>query len=79
MAVFPNRMGCNVRCYLVRCPASRRYASTNAEAKIVRDTMVERLGYKKKEVKIEKADIASDKASMIKFINSLLEKADGPQ
>lgn len=60
-----------MRCYLVTGPGIKRYASTSADARALRDQLVEQLGIHKKDVDIDKAVIPTAKAELLKFINSL--------
>ena len=65
-----------MRCYLVTGPGAKRYASTNADAQANRDTLVEQLGCKKKDVEIEQTDILTAKAELLEFVNGLCAELD---
>jgi len=65
-----------MRCYLVKGPGAKRYASTNADAKTTRDELVEQLGVKKKDIEIEQTDIPVAKAELLEFINGLCAETD---
>lgn len=65
-----------MRCYLVTGPGTKRYASTNADARATRDEFVEKLGCKKKDVAIEQTDIPVGKADLLGFINALCSELD---
>ncbi len=65
-----------MRCYLVTGPGAKRYAATNADARTTRNALVEQLGCKKKDVKIEQTDIPVAKADLLEFINILCAETD---
>lgn len=65
-----------MRCYLVTGPGAKRYSSTNADARATRDTLVEQLGCKKKDVEIEQTDIPTAKAELLEFVNGLCKELD---
>jgi hypothetical protein len=65
-----------MRCYLVTGPGTKRYASTNADAKTTRDELVEQLGAKKKDIEIKQVDVPVAKAELLEFINALCVETD---
>lgn len=65
-----------MRCYLVTGPGMERYAGTRADARTKRDELVEQLGSKKKDIKIEQVEVPTAKAELLDFINGLASKAD---
>lgn len=65
-----------MRCYLVTGPGAKRYAATNADARATRDSLVEQLGCKKKDVEIEQAEVPTAKADLLEFINGLCAELD---
>lgn len=65
-----------MRCYLVRGGGRKRYAGTQAEARLIRNTIVEETGVKKKDVTIDEAEIPATKAELIAFINGLCTRSD---
>lgn len=65
-----------MRCYLVTGPGAKRYASTNADARAIRDELVGQLGCKKKDVEIEQTDIPTAKAELLEFVNGLCAELD---
>lgn len=65
-----------MRCYLVKTDGAKRYASTNADAKVTRDDLMAARNVKKKEVMIEQVEVAADKAGLLEFINGLCAESD---
>lgn len=65
-----------MRCYLVTAPGITRYGSTNADAREIREKLVDKTGVKKKDITIEQVEVPADKAGLLEFINGLCEKAD---
>lgn len=65
-----------MRCYLVKGPGAKRYASTNADARVIRDDLVAKLGCPKKDVEIDQTDVPTPKADLLKFINNLCAETD---
>lgn len=65
-----------MRCYLVKGPGAKRYAGTNADARVTREDLVAKLGCKKKDVEIEPTDIPVAKADLLEFINELCQECD---
>lgn len=65
-----------MRCYLVQGGGRLRYASTNADATAIRNTIVEETGARKKDVIIEQTDIPMAKAELLEFINGLCKELD---
>jgi hypothetical protein len=65
-----------MRCYLVQGGGRKRYAGTNADASAVRNTIVEEMGVKKKDVDIVQVDISLAKHELLEFINKLCSLGD---
>lgn len=65
-----------MRCYLVKADGAKRYGSTNADAKVKRDELMEARGVKKKDVTIEQVEVPADKAGLLEFINGLCAEGD---
>ena len=57
---------------------AKRYGSTNADAKVKRDELMEQYGTKKKDITIDQVEILAGKDNMMTFINELAEAADKP-
>lgn len=65
-----------MRCYLVQALTNKRYAATNADAKVKRDEIMAKLGCKKKDVEIEQVEVPTSKTELLDFINKLCEEMD---
>lgn len=65
-----------MRCYLVKTTGAKRYASTNADARETRETLMAERDVKKKDVTIEQVEVPADKAGLLGFINGLCKEAD---
>lgn len=65
-----------MRCYLVTGPGAKRYAATNADARATRETLVEQLSCKKKDVDIEQVEVPTAKAELLEFTNELCAAVD---
>jgi hypothetical protein len=71
-----------MRCYLVTAKANddqvlgRRIASTNADARAVREDLMETFGVKKKDVEIENHEVPVAKPDLLSYINDLLAHND---
>jgi len=51
-----------------------QFAGSMAEVRAVRDTYVEELGVKKKDVDVEEVDIPTSKTELLPFLNNLMKE-----
>lgn len=71
-----------MRCYLVVAKnndgntIARRIASTNADARAVREDVMETFDLRKKDVEIEQHEVPVDKPGLIAYLNELLVEQD---
>ena len=65
-----------MRCYLVQGGGRKRYAGTQADARVTRDAVAEETGVKKKDITIEEAEVPVAKAELLNFINELCIELD---
>lgn len=65
-----------MRCYLVQGGGRKRYAGTRADARSIRDKIVEETGCEKKGVTFEEDEIPVGKADLIQFVNNLCAELD---
>ena len=65
-----------MRFYKIKAPGAFRFGTSQADAKAKRDTLVAKVGCKKKDVKIEEVEVPTSKDSLALFINELAAKAD---
>lgn len=69
-----------MRCYLVTVPAvkdgkqPKRYAGTQADARKVREELVEEFDVKKSSITIEEVEVPTAKAELLAFINGLCKE-----
>jgi hypothetical protein len=50
-----------------------QFAGSMAEVRTIRDTFVEELGVKKKDVDVEEVDIPTSKTELLPFLNNLMK------
>jgi hypothetical protein len=71
-----------MRCYLVTVQntdgetIARRLASTNADARAVREDLMETFGVKKKDVEIADHEVPVAKPDLLGYLNGLLTEQD---
>jgi hypothetical protein len=71
-----------MRCYLVTAKNSddvsvgRRLASTNADARAIREDLMENFDLKKKDVTIEDHEVPVAKPDLLAYLNGLLAEQD---
>ncbi len=65
-----------MRCYLVQGGGCVRYASTQRDARVVRDEIAKETGSAAKALTVEEVEIPMVKAELLAFINGLCANND---